>query len=133
MVFHVLQNGLYDLIFWLICNGRSLHNKCLWNLASRVVWNLDHSTVGHSWMRQKVGLKLGRGDLMAFDLDQLLDPINDYDVLVSRRRQRYDCLVTRPHPSPIVVKDKSLRSRLLVVEVADVAEGVCTQSSPGVS
>lgn len=65
MLLNMLENGPYDLIIGVLCEGWGLDDKCLWNLSSMLVWNLNYSTVGHCGVGKKMGLELGGCDLMA--------------------------------------------------------------------
>lgn len=65
MLLNVLKDGPYNLILRLLRKRRGLDDKCLRNLSSLLVWNLDHGTVGHCGVREKMGLEFGGCDLVA--------------------------------------------------------------------
>lgn len=57
------------------------------------------------------------------DLDQLLDPVHDDEMLVARRGLANQDLVAGSDPAAVVVVDERFGRRLLVVEVAEHDRG----------
>ena len=58
------------------------HDERRWDLARLLVGDADHGGVGDRRVGEEHRLELGRRDLEALVLDQLLDPVDDRHVTV---------------------------------------------------
>ena len=100
----------------------TLDHKGLGRLFARLsVRDGDDGAILDRWVGEQVGLEFGGRDLVAFDLDELLDAVHDPDVFGAGGGGDADLdLVARAHPAVGGrVGDEGVGVRFFVLEIAE--------------
>lgn len=119
MVGHVLGDKFRHLLVRGVLVLGRLDHISLGNLTRPLIRHLRDGNVGNGRVRQDMRLKLGRCHLVALDLDELLDAVDDDDVIVALGGFGHVDFVARPEPAAVGVVDKSLGRGFFIVQVPE--------------